>query len=482
MTLRTTLPPSLPRTDPRIPEIGAVPQAERMFIVDWIASEWQDLGAPYLAPDFVARQGRHVRIADIRPAAEMPGSLGYVPGADWLPFEEIDTWRPLLDPHKPLVLVSQSGQRAGAAARHLREAGFPLVAAMQGGMWSWRNLGFDIGFDPAICARRSQPRRIAHTWEVQKTRLTREQAEAHVGDPLSTRWLKLAALLIHGRLSCVDGRDATGVLGTAGGDAGEFALALAAVEQVTARTLPRDVIVRLLARRVQVFGRFYVHSDVGASNALIKSMRQDPRLDAALTGVYEPLEWRRFFNAPPQDVRKVMLEHSLRPEHQGCGHLRNMAQHPAAYGVRDGLVWDVLSAIYQSRWEAHASGALDIEVQVLPGGHAEGGVLVVVLEEGVQPFSSIPLVSPLAEGTQLFVSHPQVADFLRKQQAQFLAQQRDLVDLSHGQAQDVERVMAELGARQTAQTLGVLAQGLPVFEARFNAGRQVRVRELGVIG
>lgn len=481
MTLRTTLPP--PRTDARIPDIGAVPQAERMFIVDWIASEWQDLGAPYLAPDFVARQGRHVRIADIRPAAEMPGSLGYVPGADWLPFEEIDTWRPLLDPKRPLVLISQSGQRAGAAARHLREAGFPLVAAMQGGMWSWRNLGFDIGFDPAICARRSQPRRIDNVWpwEIRKERLTRAQAEAHVGDPLSTRWLKLAALLIHGRLSCVDGRDATGVLGTAGGDAGEFALALSAVEQVTARAIPRDVIARLLARRVQVFGRFYVHSDVGASNALIKSMREDRRLDAALAGVYEPLEWRRFFNAPPEAAREVVLEHSLRPEHQGCGHLRNMAQKPAAYGVRDGLVWDVLSAIYQNRWEAHASGALDIEVQVLPGGHAEGGVLIVVLEDGVQPFSSIPLVSPLAESTQLFVSHPQVADFLRKQQAQFLAQQRDLIDLSHGQAQDVERVMAELGARQTTQTLSALAQGLPVFEARFNARREVKVRELGSI-
>ena len=104
-----------------------------------------------------------------------------------------------------------------------------------------------------------------------------------------------------------------------------------------------------------------------------------------------------------------------------------------------------------------------------------------VLEEGVTPFSRIPLVSPLAAGTQLFISHPQVADFLRKQQTHFLALQRDLLDLPYGQAQDVERVMAELGVRQLTQTLGVLAKGLPVFEARFNARREVTVRELGRI-
>jgi rhodanese-related sulfurtransferase len=464
--------------DPRIPEIGAVSQAERQFIINWIDSEWREAGAPYLSPDFVARQGRHVRIVDIRPAGEIPGALGYVPGADWLPIDEVETWKKELDPRQPVVLISRSGQRAGAAARRLVEAGFPLAAAMQGGMWSWRDLGFDTCYDAVIAERRGRPRRIETSWEVRKARLTLEQAEAHVGDPLSTRWLKLAALLVHGRLSCVDGRDPTGVLGTAGGDAGEFVLALAAVEQVTARPLAPEVIAQLLARRVEVFGRFYVHSDIHASNALIKSMRADPRLDAALKSVYEPLEWRRFFAAPPEEVRPVVLEHSLRPEHQGCGHLRNMAQNPAAYGVRDGLVWDVLRATYTNRWR----GTPDVEVHVLPGGHAEGAVLLVVLEEGVTPFSRIPLVSPLAEGTQLFVSHPQVADFLRKQQTQFLALQRDLIDLPYGQAQDVERVMAELGARQTAHTLGVLAKGLPIFEARFNPQRRVRVRELGQVG
>lgn len=462
------------RTDPRIPAQGAVSQAERTFIIDWVANEWRVADTPFVAPDFVARQGRHVRLVDIRPAAEMPGGLGYIPGVDWLPLEDQASWEPRLDPRHPLVLISPSGHRAGSVAKRLSAAGFPLVAAMQGGMWSWRDLGFDTSRDPAIAAARGRLRPVEPNWEVVKATLTLDQVREHLGDPLSTRWLKLSALLVHGRLSCVDGRDATGVLGTPGGDAGEFVLALAALEHVTARPLDTATIAALLARRVDVFGRFYIHSDIHAGNELIRSMRADPRLTDALRGVYEPLEWRRFFQGPPRAVQEVVLEHALRPEHTGCGHLRLMAQNPSAYGVRSGLLWDTVRALYALRWQ----GSMDVEVTVLPGGHAEGGVLLVVLEQGVAAFSRIPLVSPLAGRTQLFVSHPQVADFLRTQQAQFLAMQRDLLGLGVGQARDVERVMAELGARQAGHTLGQLAKGLPTFEARFNEQRAFEVREL----
>ena len=415
-----------------------------------------------------------MRLVDIRPAAEMPGELGYIPGVDWLPLEDQASWEPQLDPRLPLVLISPSGHRAGSLAQRLSAAGFPLVAAMQGGMWSWRDLGYDTSRDGAIAAARGRLRVVAPDWEVSKVLLTLDQVRAHLGDPLSTRWLKLSALLVHGRLSCVDGRDATGVLGTPGGDAGEFVLALAAVEHVIARPLDTATITALLARRVDVFGRFYVHSDIHAGNELIRSMRADPRLDAALRVVYEPLEWRRFFMGPPPEVQEVVLEHALRPEHTGCGHLRLMVQNPSVYGVRSGLLWDTLRALYALRWQ----GSIDVEVKVLPGVHAEGGVLVVVLEQGVEAFSRIPLVSPLAGRTQLFVNHPQVADFLRTQQAHFLAMQQDLLGLSLGQARDVERVMAELGARQAGHTLGQLAKGLPTFEARFNEQRAFVVRQL----
>lgn len=463
--------------DPRIPPIGSISQTERMFRVSWVENQWLEGGRPFVAADFVARQGQHVRLLDLRPVEEMPGALGYIPGVDWVPQAELDAQLAQLGADDPIVLISRSGYRAGECARVLAEQrGFRFVAAMHGGMWAWRDLGFATSRDEAVLTRRGRLRVIGPAqWEARKAELTLAEVEEHLGDPLATRWLKLAALLVHGRASCVDGRDATGVLGTPGGDAGEFALALASVEAVTGRPLTTAQIEALLARRVAAFGRFYIHSDVHAANTMIKSMRADRRLDRALERVFESLEWRRFFREPPAEVRELVLEHLLQPAHLGCGHLRLMLQDPDRYGVRRALVTDVLRTIFRTRW----SGEIDIEVTVLPGGHAEGGVLSVVLEDGVAAFSRIPLVSPAAAGTQLFVSHPQVAAFLRAEQSTFLARQRDVVDLGAGAAADLVRVFAEIGARQAGATLGALAGGLPVFEARFASERLTSVRVVG---
>ena len=75
-------------TDPRIPAPDAVSQAERTFIIDWVANEWRVAGAPFVAPDFVARQGRHVRLVDIREMdvvpfqrADMGDAVAHLPGA-----------------------------------------------------------------------------------------------------------------------------------------------------------------------------------------------------------------------------------------------------------------------------------------------------------------------------------------------------------------------------------------------------------------
>ena len=69
--------------------------------------------------------------------------------------------------------------------------------------------------------------------------------------------------------------------------------------------------------------------------------------------------------------------------------------------------------------ELRSAGHEETETQVLPGSHAEGAVVNVVAEHGVESFSRIPLVSPMAGGSQMFVNHPQVSAFLRGQIARF---------------------------------------------------------------
>src|SRR6185369_4096093 len=103
--------------------------------------------------------------------------------------------------------------------------------------------------------------------------------QKHVGDRLSVRWIKLPALLVRGLISCVDGRDDSGVIGSPGGDAGELLVGLRALETLMRRELSDAEVDTLMARRNDVFGRFYMHTDIDSANTAIKAIRADQRFD-----------------------------------------------------------------------------------------------------------------------------------------------------------------------------------------------------------
>lgn len=464
--------------DARIPEIGAAHPAERMFRVNWITAEFRSpSGIPLLTADYVSRLGRAVRLVDLRTEEEIAGPLGYIPGSDWLPEETAHAALAALPDDDPVVLISRGGERAGALAFRLEQQGKRFVAALFGGVLAWRQVGLSTSRDREILGRPGVLRPARASWESSKKILTRGDIEAHLGDARSLRWLKIAALLVSGRLSCVDGRDDSGVMGTPGGDAGEFLLSLAALERVTGKALDDATLHALLLRRLDAFGRFYFHTDVTASNALIGALRADRRFDATLANVSGPLEWRRFMESPPESVREALIEHMSVPAHLGCGHLRLALTNPDRYGVRPALIGAFLRSFLSLRWQGHE----DNEIAVLPGGHAEGAVVNVVVDHEVDAFSRIPLVSPMAEGSQMFINHPQVSGFLRSQVARFLQRQGDLVALGRGGERELNEAIEAMGATQLGHTLSALAQGLPIFELRFDDTRAT-VTPAGVVG
>lgn len=450
--------PLMTDDDPLIPPIGTISQADRLFRVNWVAAIVRSpSGIPLLPAEFVARQGRSVRLVDLREAEELTGALGHIPGADWVPRDRGMSLLTRLHRDAPVVLISRGGERAGELAKALERAGMRMVGCLEGGMVSWKNLGFSTSRDPEILERPDRLRTIDPV-APNDNALTVERIERHVGDPSSVRFLKLAALLLHGRLSCVDGRDESGVVGTLGGDAGEFLLLLGAIERASGKHFTQPEIRALFARRLDAMGRFYIHTDVNSANAFIASMRSDRRLDAALADISEALQWRAFLQSPPPEVRDLVLEHMLQPAHLGCGHVRLMWQNTERYGVRSELTRMFLQTFLQTRW----NGAIEAEFIPLPGGHAERAVLQVFVAGELQPFTPIPLVSPSCDGTQMFVCHPQVVAYLRRQLVAFALQQRALVpNLS---AEILAGTLEEMAAAQAAATLGVLAKGLPIFD------------------
>lgn len=453
----------------------------RLTRTNWISRLTRtESGVPIQTPSFVVEQGRVVEIVDLRDAEELTGPLGHIPGARWVPFADVERIAQILPPSALVLLVSRTGERSAIAARLLEERGMTFVASMAGGMLAFRNAGFTTTRDESFRERTLE----TLTWDPSvisagqsathsdaSAPLTLETIRAHVGDQRSVRWVKMATFLVHGKISCVDGRDDHGVVGTPGGDAGEVLLALAATEQVTGRPIEKATLARILRHYIDTFGHLYLHTDTHALNRFILSMRADPRLADELP----PREtqgpgWRKFMSKPPEKLWPLLLEHLVIPDHVGCGHLRLMMQNATEYGVRATLVEAFLREYYTMRW----SGAAEAEFVVLGGGHQEGAVVSVRLAEELWPFTQVPLVSPACGATQMFVAHPDVAMFLRRQIAAFMTLQRETGLVRTDRERVLDRMTA-LAENQLKSTLGRLAKGLPHYVVRFEENQTFTV-------
>ncbi len=463
--------------DPLIPEPGVLPAPVRLFRVNWVQGVVREpSGAPVVTPEFVAAQGRRVRLVDVRDDAELTGALGHLPGSDWVPFEEIEMLARRLDRDEAVVLIARTDERSKKAAQLLESKGMRMVAALQGGVVAWKAQGFSTSRDVRITQRQGELRAIPAFVEEPARHLSVDDVKQHVGDPFAVRQVKFAALLLHGRLSCVDGRDDSGVVGTPGGDAGEFLLALAALERVTGQELSEVQIGKLLRRRLDVFGRFYLHTDLTAGNALVKALRADRRFDGVLAGVWHTHQWRKLLTNPPKELRPAMLDIMMQsPAHLGCGHVRLSLLNAQTYGTRAMLVETFLRLYFTLRW----NGAVEAEFVALGGGHRESAVVNIVVEGGVHSFTRLPLVSPSTGGQQMFVNHPQVAGFLRKELVEFIMQQADVISLTPAQGAELLVQVNDLGQQQMMATLQRLAGGLPIFNVVFNHDDAVVVEEAG---
>ncbi|WP_422927145.1 rhodanese-like domain-containing protein [Singulisphaera sp. PoT] len=456
------------------------PTLSEGWLANWRSRLYRsEKGTPLIPAEFAAGQGSIVRLIDIREPQELIGPFGYIPGVDWIPREEVHTLPKRLGPNAPVILVSRLGERASEVARQLEQGGMKYVAALAGGMGQWLSLGFSTIQDPSILDRCDELREIEAPIvpESKESGLTIDQVRDHVGDPASVRWLKLAALVMHAPMSCIDGRDDRGVVGTPGGDAGLFILLLAAIEKVIGKPLTHEQISTLLKRRIDSFGSFYMHTDATALTAAAVSMKEDPRLGVALEKFCSgPDELRQFVRRPPASYREAVVEHLCNPAAIGCGHIRLMHQNSEQYRVRQGLVVDFLRSFYQARWE----GAFRAEYEALHGSHDERAVLITRVEGELFPFTPIPLISPSYFDMQMFIYHPQASKYLRSLIIDMLLLQTDVVpefkpELRAQLIQEAES-LADL---HRGASLVYLAKNLPIYEVTFKTDGTIQVGHAG---
>lgn len=435
------------------------PSAADLFRLRWTASIERDAdGAPLLPPLFVAGQGSDVSLVDLRAPEEASGVLGYLPGSIFVDAGAVPTDR-------PVVFVSASGRRAAEAARRLEQAGRSDVAALAGGIVGWRKIGLKTSHDDHDVRRRPYAPAPAPS----AGSVSRERVEAHIGDPRNVRWIKLASMINSAHCSCIDGRDARAVVGTLGGDAGEFLLSLAALERGAGLVLDEETVGSALAAHADAYGEFYMHSDVDAFDALTTSMCADERLDCPADAEGAIALVRQ----PDPALRETLLEHLVQPAHIGCGHIRLMLLHGDEYGIRPEVVVWFLRAFYRQWWD----GTPELSPTLLPGLHEEAAVLDIRLDEPLWGPTPIPLVSPACDGLQMFIYHSDVNAYLRDSFVRFHLSGFGAVHVAAEREADLRAAYRDLGNQQLAATLGHLASGLPIYEVVFAADGSFSVRE-----
>lgn len=293
--------------------------------------------------------------------------------------------------------------------------------------------------------------------ENQKEVLTIEQIQKHLESDKNISWERAESLRGGTEESCVDGRQEKGLIGTPGGNAGEFILFLATIEKC-GQEIDESQLDSILERYFEKFGKFYIHTD---KHALERAEVSEDEL-----------------KSPPSEKRKEELLETLTDTvNMGCGHLKLMIENAEEYGVRSELARKAIKSILRAYWETD-----NVDFEVLEGDHKEGAVVNVLVEiEGeITNNTEIPTISPNVGGAQMFVNHPQVSEFLRKLEDEEL----EYIMGVEGEAIDHDRFqekIKELANQQLNSTVKRLAKGLPVYSIFFKNGKLDRIEQVGSV-
>merc|ERR1711970_1617207 len=158
--------------------------------------------------------------------------------------------------------------------------------------------------------------------------------------------------------SCLDSRTTGEMMGTPGGDAGEFILALSQYENLINRPLQQsnvDIYFTDFLKSLKAAGserKFYMCTDEQAVDNLQKALKME---DISLT------------TAPTRMEPKELLEKLAAPENIGDAHLPYMAKYPEKYNIRPELIKMFFNAFYKVLWNADSAQKSDLKLEVLKG-------------------------------------------------------------------------------------------------------------------
>ena len=111
---------------------------------DWGPVRRSYAGLLEIDPQWVAENLGQVHILDVRQPEELVDKLGCIATAQCVPLNELKDRLAEVPKDKPVIPVCHAGMRSGQATVILRDAGFPRVANLHGGMLLWQQMGLPV--------------------------------------------------------------------------------------------------------------------------------------------------------------------------------------------------------------------------------------------------------------------------------------------------------------------------------------------------
>jgi len=280
--------------------------------------------------------------------------------------------------------------------------------------------------------------------------IAKDQIRDAIGNPQDLHFVKAK----DHHFSCLDSRTTGEMMGTPGGDAGEFILALSQYENLINRPLQQsnvDIYFTDFLKSLKAAGserKFYMCTDEQAVDNLQKSLKME---DISLT------------TAPTRVEPKELLEKLALPENIGSTHLRYMAKYPEKYNIRPELIKMFFNAFFKVLWNADSAQKNDLKLEVLKGERGKERAFVDIattkdcVEEGLTPMMTPKVGANPEDG--FFLLSLQGVGVYRNQLARFFAgKSHNMIDAS-----TMKSRLNHHGRSYLEMSAKYMAKGLPFY-------------------
>jgi len=257
---------------------------------------------------------------------------------------------------------------------------------------------------------------------------------------------------------CVDGRSTQGIIGTPGGNMGEFILMLAAAETVTGSKIRSAEIFPILEKYLKLSGAFYMHTDTHGLKNLKKELKSNPLFAKYKNVSIKQIE--KLIRKPAKKYQASLVEYLIQPQNIGCGHLKLVLLNPQEYTIRPELIKTCIRAFYNKLW----SNNKNLEFVVLDEDHKEGAVVIVLVDsKKITPQTLIPTVSSMGKDHQMFIAHPQAESYMRQTIVSQAIKHKLIPGIKSHNKTKLLNTINQTGGLVTRLTLSHLALGLPHY-------------------